>query len=315
MTKDKDIADVGIAVVRYQVPDLTEAHKSLLQKMIDNHEKVIIFLGLSPVHDSHDPLDFEARKQMILESFPNIIVAYIPDMPSDEVWSKKLDEQIGHLVGPNQSVTLYGGRDSFLQHYKGNHHTQELKQETWVSGTEIRKMVKNQVKSSQMFRHGAVWSSWQRFPTVFSTVDVAILNGDNSQLLLAKKEYESKWRFVGGFAQPSDLSMEETANRELREEVRDAEFERITTDHYIGSRKVDDWRYRGREDCIRTSLYWTRYLWGSLQASDDIEKVKWFDLNDKTKLDLVDNHVILFEMLMKHLADSQSIKEMLDKVK
>ena len=83
--------DVGALVGRFQVHELHEAHKALIQHVFDNHEKVIIFLGLSPLPVSfNNPLDFESRKQMILAEFPEAIVLYCKDTVSDEVWSRMI---------------------------------------------------------------------------------------------------------------------------------------------------------------------------------------------------------------------------------
>jgi len=74
MMKEKTSAsgqDVGIIIGRFQVHQLTQAHKELIQFVIDRHTKVVIFLGLSPLLVTrNNPLDFESRKQMILKEFP-----------------------------------------------------------------------------------------------------------------------------------------------------------------------------------------------------------------------------------------------------
>jgi bifunctional NMN adenylyltransferase/nudix hydrolase len=289
-------ADVGIIIGRFQVPDLHEAHKSLIQSVCDKHDKVIIFLGLSPVFNSNNPLDFEARKQMIAESFPNVVIAYIMDQPSDIVWSTKLDEQIKILTGPKQSVILYGSRDSFISSYSGKYLTQELIQDRWVSGTEIRAMLKNQVRGSRDFRHGVIWASWQRFDTVYTTVDIAVFR-NNEDLLLARKPNESLWRFPGGFVDKRDNSNEQAAMRELMEECPGIEVEVITPKHYIGSFNIDDWRYRGANDSLRTLFYKTNYIFGTPKAADDIAEVQWFKLIKITDEMIVPNHIVLFKAL------------------
>ncbi len=77
--------DVGVIVGRFQVPDLHQAHRDLIEKVISQHQKTIIFLGLSPCKSTrNNPLDFEARKNMILDSYPDVIVLYIDDIPCDK---------------------------------------------------------------------------------------------------------------------------------------------------------------------------------------------------------------------------------------
>lgn len=172
--------DVGVLVGRFQVHELHEGHWELLQHVNTRHEKVIVFLGISPLDVSaNNPLDFEARKQMILEAFPHFNVLYVPDQPTDDGWSKHLDAQIKTLVAPSQSVVLYGGRDSFIDRYSGKHETQELLQTTHYSGRAQRKAIaRSRAKASPEFRAGVIWASQNRYPTVYTTVDVAILKAD-----------------------------------------------------------------------------------------------------------------------------------------
>ncbi len=116
----KTKVNVGVIVGRFQVAELHEGHKQLIQSVRNEHNKVIIFLGLSVcVGTKNNPLDYEARKQMILQTFPEIIVGYIQDMRNDEVWSTTLDREINKLKSPAENVTLYGGRDAFIKHYSG----------------------------------------------------------------------------------------------------------------------------------------------------------------------------------------------------
>ena len=123
----KDVAEVGVLVGRFQVDELHDGHKMLINRVSNTHEKVILFLGLSPARVTrNNPLDFESRKQMILSVYPNVNVLYIKDVPSDDVWSKNLDQQIRDLVGPMATVVLYGGRESFIDHYTGKYPTEEI---------------------------------------------------------------------------------------------------------------------------------------------------------------------------------------------
>ena len=159
-------ADVGIIVGRFQVDELHEAHLKLISTVVETYPKVIIYLGLSATKCTiNNPLDFESRKQMILKSFPDVNVLYIKDVPSDKIWSHRLDESIDDIKGPTQSVILLGGRDAFIRHYQGKYDTYELKQQTFVSGKEIRKKISNKVKSSADFRKGVIWATMNQWPS------------------------------------------------------------------------------------------------------------------------------------------------------
>ena len=67
--------DIGVVVGRFQVHELHQAHRDLLDHVTAEHRKVVVVLGLSPLMNTiSNPLDFEARKQMIQAEYPNAIV-------------------------------------------------------------------------------------------------------------------------------------------------------------------------------------------------------------------------------------------------
>lgn len=277
MKVKQDTYDVGVIVGRFQVPELHEAHRELIQHVCDHHGKVVIFLGMSPLKATREnPLDFEARKQMILEAFPQVNVLYIKDQFHDQVWSRMLDERIEDLLSPSQTALLYGGRDSFIEHYSGKRPTQELESTTFYSGSAIREEVsRKSVRSTADFRAGVVWATFDRFPTSFTTVDIGVFNEDYSRLLLGRKENEKAWRLIGGFADPKSPSFEADARRETQEEAGIA----ITDPEYVGSFQIPDWRYRNEADKIKTILFKCKILSGAPRPGDDIYEIAWFDLD------------------------------------
>jgi len=288
--------DVGVIVGRFQVPELHDAHKDLIQTVCDRHDKVIIFLGLSPLMNTlNNPLDFESRKQMILDQFPKVNVLYVKDQSSDEVWSAKLDEQVSDLVSPAQSVVLYGSRDSFIVHYMGRYPVLELEQETFISGSEIRKdIARKSAKRSPEWRAGVIWASQSRYPTCFVAVDIAILSEDGKKILLGRKPNEKKFRFIGGFVDPTKgTSLEQNARREVMEET----GVELAPLEYVSSQIVDDWRYRAEVDKIMSVLFKGTYMFGAPKPDDDIAELRWFDLDGLKPSDLVPTHHPLLEAI------------------
>lgn len=295
-------AEVGVIVARFQSDQLTEGHRDLLDFVLSQHEKVLVFLGLSPLlTTSNDPLDFQARRQMIREAYPernypNLEILYIKDINNDKAWSTFLDDQISS-VAQCQSVVLYGSRDSFIPHYKGTYQTVELEASLNISGTEIRKRIKSKTRPTHDFRAGVIWAAYNQYPTVFSTVDVAVLNEDESELLLGRKAFEHKWRFLGGFADINSESDEIDAKREVNEEC----GLEVSYPEYICSMRIDDWRYRKQKDKIRTRFFKAKRIFGHAQANDDIEEVKWFKISDLKPEMLVGSHDELFVKLVENL--------------
>ncbi len=64
-------ADIGVICARFQVHELTKGQKELVDTVRTNHDKVFIFLGLSPRRgEPENPLDFRSRKVMLSEIYP-----------------------------------------------------------------------------------------------------------------------------------------------------------------------------------------------------------------------------------------------------
>lgn len=267
--------NVAVVPARMQVSELTAGHRELLDWVVLNHDKVILFLGCSPIPNSRrDPLDFQSREWMIRELYPNVIIVPIMDTFSDELWSKELDERIKVLLGPGQTAALYGSRDGFMDHYTGKFPVVELVAGQSISGTEHRTEIGRTIRGSADWRAGVIWASQQRFPVSFCTVDVAIFNDDYSHIVLGKKPNEKDWRLPGGFTDPDGTDHENDARREAMEETTLA-VERL---FYIGSYPIDDWRYRNGPDKIKSLLYGGVGK-GDLVAGDDLEVAEWIDLN------------------------------------
>jgi len=299
-------ADVGIIVGRFQVNELHEAHIDLINSVIQKHDRVLLFLGNSIIRNTtSNPLDYRARRAMIADKFPNVEVHYINDNPSDTAWSKSLDKQIGEQLLPMQSVTLYGSRDSFLKAYSGKYNVCELEATTFISGTEVRRRVCNNYPPTADYRAGMIAATAYRYPTAFQTVDIAVVN-DKGEILLARKPDEKKWRFIGGFSDPRSVSLEADAKREVTEEA-SVEVDDIT---YLGSTLVDDWRYRGEQDKIKTALFLAKYIYGKPEGSDDVAEVKWVQIGTGlTKDNIEPLHHVLVDMFNDKFGGNRELQD------
>jgi bifunctional NMN adenylyltransferase/nudix hydrolase len=291
-------ADVGILIGRWQVHELHEAHLDLIETVRSKHDRVIIFVGLSPLKSTaHNPLDFNSRRVMIQEAFPDIEVYYVSDNASHEVWSKNLDREIDKWLKPHQTAVIYGSRDSFIPYYSGKFTVQELEATKFISGTEIRRRISNTFHPSKEFRAGVISASLNRYPTCYPTVDVAILDRSKGRILMGKKDGEEHFRFIGGFAQPDSLSFEADAKREVIEET-GIEVDNL---QYIGSALINDWRYYGEIDKIKTMFFVADYVFGRPEADDDIAYVEWVPLNEliSGEIKIMPEHEVLVDMLAK----------------
>ena len=286
----------GVIIGRFQTPELHSEHIKLIQYVLDRHEKVILFLGVSPtLANKKHPMDFITRKYMIEEQFgiSKLTIMPLSDNKSNEIWSKQLDSKIKEVF-PLGSVTIYGSRDSFIPYYFGVNKTLELQPDVFVSATDIREVASKKVISSSEFRAGIIYSVYNQFPVVYSTVDIAIIKDD--EILLGQKLGETEWRFIGGFVDTTDESDEAAAKRETLEET----SLEVADLEYVCSMQVEDWRYRGIKDrSIMTRFFKAKYIFGCPTPQDDINALKWFKLTPELENMFVEEHKKLFKKLIK----------------
>jgi bifunctional NMN adenylyltransferase/nudix hydrolase len=295
--------DIGVIVGRFQVDDLHDGHNSLIETVMAAHDKVIIFLGVSPaINSKNNPLEYKHRELMLKQAYPSLTILPIKDVHNDEEWSKTLDDKIREVF-PIGSVTLYGSRDGFIPHYTGHFPTIELQARFKISGSEIRKSLSTKVLASKDFRHGLIAAAFCRYPISYTTVDAAILDEKGNVLLARKKtDAKNKWRFIGGFVDINqDANLEEAVKREVMEETNSLG---VGEPKYIGSAKIDDWRYKGEQDGIMTSLFVIPFVFGSPKATDDIDDLQWFNIQkliENEGFQMVEEHKVLLNLLKKHL--------------
>jgi ADP-ribose pyrophosphatase YjhB (NUDIX family) len=132
----------------------------------------------------------------------------------------------------------------------------------------------------------------RRYNCALATVDIAIMDYDRRRILLGRKPNQGLFRFFGGFVDPlKDKSILDAAKREAVEEAGDLELEDFIM---IGNPVIPDSRYANDKDKIFTTFYVCQYIFGNAKACDDIEEVKWFNLVDITKEDIMPVHHELF---------------------
>lgn len=292
--------NLGVVIGRFQVDKLTVGHLHLLNSANSQSDQLLVILGSPASRPTNlNPLDFATRQAMILEKFPNASVVELIDSPTNEGWSINLDRLIRGKF-PESNATLFGSRDSFLASYSGIFQTKYLEPICECSGTERRDRLAKNRNNGVGYRRGVIRNTLNRPPIIYQTVDVAIFNEDATEVLLANKKAEGeRWRFVGGFLDPADPSLEYAAKREALEETSfSLELDAL---HYIGSTKIDDWRYRGTKDSILTAFYRTKRIFGPLKAGDDIDKLDWFPIGPELLTILVEAHAPLGKMLLDHL--------------
>jgi bifunctional NMN adenylyltransferase/nudix hydrolase len=283
----KNIAKIGVIIGRFQTLKLLKEQTDFIQKVLDNHEDTIIFLNITPVKISkQNPFDFAMRKELISVIFPQIKVLALANNPNQGVWSKEIDEKIKEIY-PHQEVVMYVSTNL----YKGDFEAKYIGEIADLSNNEINTKDLEKLKASPDFRAGVIFAAHNQYPKVFSTVDVAIMRGD--EVLLGRKSHQTLFRFIGGFVDPTDDNFEQAAQREAQEET----GVEVGNLQYIGTARIDDWRYRNEVDKIITTLFTADYVAGNATAQDDIAEIKWFKINDLTDENFVVEHRVLWKLL------------------
>jgi bifunctional NMN adenylyltransferase/nudix hydrolase len=291
---------IGVIIGRFQVHTLTAGHRYLIDHVMSKHETVIVLVGCSPVRNKRNPLDYQQREAMIRSFRSRILTLPLLDRPSDTEWSNQIDSTL-HALLPNKRVVLYGGRDGFFPNYKGRNKTVEVKEQTSKSGTDMRADLKYAPVESTDFRAGIVYATECDYPRALPVVDVAILRQSTVgyDVLMARKAVEensSGVRFIGGFVDPTDDSLEETVAREVSEET----GLEVSSPTYIGSTLIRDWRYRNSSEGVISSFFAVDYLWGIAKANDDIAQVEWVPA-DHVQARILPVHKPLADLLAVHL--------------
>lgn len=292
----------GVIIARFQTPYLHDGHRYLLDHLKAKHHKLVIVLGVSPVKGTkRNPFDFYTREKLIKATYPDFIVLPLPDHPSDETWSLKLDELLQQSF-PNEEFLLYGGRSSFIPFYTGRMPVEELPEQSEHSSTTIRSEYGDKVLDSEDFRLGINYACHNMYSKVYPTVDIAVFRDNRKYILLGRKKQRKVWQLPGGFVDVTDNDYESAARRELLEECGSIE---VSDMYYVGSAKIDDWRYRNEEDKIVTTLFATDLVFGQATANDDLHEVKWFEISElEMKIQdeiIAPEHFILVDLLMKNL--------------
>jgi len=286
---------IGVIIGRFQLPTLHIGYKKLIDEVFSLSDKVLILVGQSPVKFSENyPLPFNIIENNIKSEYLSITeVLPIYDRPVEkdyDPWSSELDYFLSTKYDPNQyDVTLYGSKDSFIEKYSG-------KYKSIILDVDIRNEI-SKTPISEDFSKGIIYCIKNQYPISYQCVDTAIIK-EGTEILLGRKKFQTKWRFPGGFVDPTDDSLESASKRECLEECGDIELDDF---QYISSQRIDDWRYRSETNKIMTSFYKCKYIYGRPIPNDDLEEVKWFKISDVDKNNLVNEHNKLWDKLVKSI--------------
>lgn len=280
---------IAVVIGRFQSDTICYSLDTFIRRLLFSNKKVVFLCGLSPVMATKEnPLDFEARKLMLMNAYPDSEVGYIKDCKTDEEWSENLDQQLDRLKKKYSAyhIKVYGGKETVVKKYNGKYAPiGEIPIEKYINEKMERQKIKSSVKESADFRRGVIWAVENQYPKVYPTVDMIIFADDEKRkIVLGRKPYETKFRFPGGFVDPGE-TLEEAAVRESKEET----GLDVKVVKNLGSRVVNDWRYQGTDN-ILTNIFLCEIVGGKFEPGDDIVELQIVDPFEFKIQDLVQEH-------------------------
>lgn len=292
---------IGAVIGRFQVAELHEGHKQLLDQVKSCSDRLVVMVGVSVLDGRicENPLTFSQR-QSLFKNYPDAIIVPLFDEENDRTWSINLDNLLLKMF-PMGNITLYGGRSSFADSYTTKSfrvETLSFSESASVQGTKARLAIKE--SKDPIFLQGQIYSLLQQYSKTYQTVDIAVLKDD--LVLLIQRADTGKWVFPGGFVDPTDASLEDAAIRELSEELGifgDGDVK------YIASKQVDDWRYRGSRDKIMTALFLMKYSSGKKLVPNplEVQDFKWVHVTEAEKI-IANHHKVLLNELLAQITNN-----------
>lgn len=284
---------VGVIIGRFQVSSLDDEMKKMIQKVKDAHQFAALLLSTNPIPGNREqPLSYVQRRMMIHESFPDLFMMPILDMASRQKWAATVDGKIRESF-PLLSVRIYGAPE-IVEMYQSSGGKMPI---TELAGPDVSKtlaLIRSKIINTTDFRKGVIYATNHGYRKVISTVDGAVIRGN--EILLGRKPNETAYRFMGGFTEVTSESDEEDLSREAMEElglsIRPDDW------YYLGRLRVNDWRYHNSGDVIRTGFYVAFEFQGEPVAGDDLAEVKWFSIDSTPEeIPLVSEHRHLWDRL------------------
>lgn len=208
----------------------------------------------------------------------------------NELWSLLLDKTIEKSMPSDTTRVSLCIAKSLAEKYVGQYSPVIIMDD--IPGlTDVSVAVPVKPSTTNDFRQGIMYAEQRAFPLVYSTVDIALLDDTLQYVLLGRKQNEKKWRFPGGFVDPTDASKEVAWLRELDEEVPSGVEGFISDIEYICSTIVPDCRYSGR-DKIMTTMFGAivNFDINNLKAGDDLVEVQLFRVGEGLFNEITEDH-------------------------
>jgi NUDIX domain len=313
---------IGVFYVPFQTAEVPDLHGHALSMLLNDYQHVVVALPVRRVTPTKNaPLDYAAREAMIrhyngnISHYVHVVPVVDKKYPKDKVAALEsaVKSLFSNFPGP---VTLFTD-SAFDNLYNENGGAWKVRVDAYleVEQNQRYKVLHSANVADVNFRRGVISGMMNQFPISWPTVDMAIRREvvvdreapphTKVLYLFGKKPGENGWRFPGGFKDRSDPNFETAVLREGGEEVlkKDVKPEDVfERPHYISSRNVKDWRYKGEPDGITTLFFQLNFIGteDQIKAGDDLCDAQWFCLEDMNPETIEGEHIYLYEDLCKY---------------
>lgn len=262
----------GVVVGRFQCATPHKGHQHILNLVKEKHDLLVIVIGVAATLDIRNPLSYHSRALALRALYHDALIVPLRDTREDAEWCADL-EQLLYQILPGVKCTLYGARDSCLTCYEKHGRYLKVKWIDSLPNEQAQDHRRLQIeRDSPLFREGVIFQTNRLGESPIQCVDIIVMaaqpirvNGRPQRMVVAvKKPGEHLWRFPGGHVNPGDASLEDAAVRELAEETGLSDIG-LT---YLGSGRVNDYRYRGRT--LMTAAFVGETAYGPLVPGGDI---------------------------------------------
>tara|TARA_B100000700_G_scaffold331687_1_gene467084 strand:+ start:24905 stop:25429 length:525 start_codon:yes stop_codon:yes gene_type:complete len=120
---------LGYVIGRFN--PLHKGHEHIIEKMINDNDEHIIFIGSSnKSRTKENPFSFEERKEMILKVFPHANVISLPDFNNLSDWKSNLLTNIDNFIKEKISLKI-----KEINLYTGIKKGDDVLRNEWLHGT------------------------------------------------------------------------------------------------------------------------------------------------------------------------------------
>lgn len=260
----------NLVVISKHLPNID--YKAIYGSVINN-ETTIVLHSHYYKGSRNNLVPIEEVKRKLGELYPSRPIIIVKAIRNSKNWAQSIINEY-YITGGDTSVNMvYFDNEFLFNRFNDGLGHNDLSSMISIpyDFSSIPKIDINKTKINKSFIDGMVYANQLKYPAVVPTVDLGIILRSEphhyDSIILGKKEGDDFLHFIGGFVDPTDESYEDAVIREAFEEtgiiIEKSELK------YLGSTRINDWRYGDQIDKIITHLYAVEY---NLELSEMVRR-------------------------------------------